>query len=433
MNGYNMAVIGNITLFLQKTIGVDVLTNEMRGQISNSFLIGQIMGLLGFGILIDRMGRKVGALFTTLILITGIAISTTAHGTTPLGLIWMLIIGRGIAGVGAGGEYPVCTATAVEAADDQAATSSHRGFITAAATILSIDLGFVLASLIPMLLLLITKDQHYELIWRLSIGLGAILPLSIFYYRLMMKTSSTYEKYGQSTISLPYKLLFRKYWKTFLGTAGPWSMYNCVAVPFAIFASTVVSSLNPNGSLTKEFAYSTLIQSFCLPGGLVGGWCADRFGRKRTLVVGFSLQAVLGFFLGGAIQRIQSVPALFLVLYGVFLFLGEAGPGSTVFVISAEVYPTVIRGVMIGISAAVAKAFSAISTQVFNPILAHWEDDVVRGQQVVFLLGSMFCVFGAILAHLFVEEVPRGQDLSQAEAIFERYLLEDGEGHKMID
>lgn len=355
-----MAVIGNVTLFLQKTIGADVLTTEMRGQISNSFLIGQIFGLLGFGVLIDRMGRKIGALFTTLILIVGIAISTTAHGATPLGLVWMLLVGRGIAGVGAGGEYPVCTATAVEAADDQVATSSHRGFITAAATILSIDLGFVLASLVPMVLLLITKDQHYELIWRLSVGAGAIIPLSIFYYRLMMRTSSTYKKYGHSTVSLPYKLIFRKYWKVFIGTAGAWGMYNWVAVPFAIFASTIASELNPDGSLIKAFGFSSLIQTFCLPGGLVGGWCADRFGRKRTLVVGFALQAAVGFILGGVIRQVQSVPALFLISYGIFLFLGEAGPGSTVFVISAEAYPTIIRGVMIGLSAAVAKVMAAI-------------------------------------------------------------------------
>lgn len=355
-----MAVIGNITLFLQKTIGSDILTNQLRGQISNSFFIGQILGLVGFGVIIDRMGRKIGALFTTLMLVIGISISTFAHGTTPLGLIWMLIVGRGIAGVGAGGEYPVCTASAAEAADDEVATTSSRGLITAAATIVSIDLGFVLASLVPMLLLLMSKDKNYELIWRISIGLGALLPLSILYYRLMVKTSTTYERYGQSALSLPYRLIFRKYWKPFIGTAGAWGIYNWVGIPFAIFASTIASDLNPEGSLVMNLGYSTLIQSFCLPGGLIGGWCADRFGRKRTLVVGFALQAGFGLILGAAIRNIRTVPALFLILYGIFLFLGEAGPGSTVFVLSAETYPTVIRGVMIGLSAAVAKILAVI-------------------------------------------------------------------------
>lgn len=57
----------------------------------------------------------------------------------------------------------------------------------------------------------------------------------------------------------------------------------------------------------------------------------------------------------------------------------------------------------------------------------------MKGQQVVFLVGSLFCVFGAILAHFFVEDIQAGEDLSRAEEIFERYLLEDMEGHKMID
>lgn len=57
-----MAIIGNITLFLEKTTSVELLT-AMRGQISNAFLVGQIIGLLGFGILIDKLGRKVGALY----------------------------------------------------------------------------------------------------------------------------------------------------------------------------------------------------------------------------------------------------------------------------------------------------------------------------------------------------------------------------------
>lgn len=41
------------------------------------------------------------------ILLLGIILSTGASGTSPLGLFWMLVVARGIAGVGAGGEYPV--------------------------------------------------------------------------------------------------------------------------------------------------------------------------------------------------------------------------------------------------------------------------------------------------------------------------------------
>jgi uncharacterized membrane protein YtjA (UPF0391 family) len=48
------------------------------------------------------------------------------------------------------------------------------------------------------------------------------------------------------------------------------------------------------------------------------------------MALGFTLQAVLGFVLGGAIGPVQTVFPLFIVLYGVFLILGEVGPGRQV-------------------------------------------------------------------------------------------------------
>ena len=48
---------------------------------------------------------------------------------THPGMIWMLIIARGIAGVGAGGEYPVCGVAATEAADETAYVRKRRGFL----------------------------------------------------------------------------------------------------------------------------------------------------------------------------------------------------------------------------------------------------------------------------------------------------------------
>lgn len=45
-----------------------------------------------------------------MLIIQGIILATASSGSTPEGMFWMMIITRGIAGVGAGGEYAVCTA-----------------------------------------------------------------------------------------------------------------------------------------------------------------------------------------------------------------------------------------------------------------------------------------------------------------------------------
>jgi MFS family permease len=105
-DGYNAAVMSNLNLMLT-VIYPDTLSTDMKARLSNAFLIGMIVGMVGFGVVVDQLGRKTGAVLTTLILLLGIALSTGASGTSPLGLFWMLVVARGIAGVGAGGEYPV--------------------------------------------------------------------------------------------------------------------------------------------------------------------------------------------------------------------------------------------------------------------------------------------------------------------------------------
>ena len=48
------------------------------------------------------------------------------------------------------------------------------------------------------------------------------------------------------------------------------------------------------------------------------------------MALGFGIQALLGFILGGALGSIQKILPLFIVLYGIFLTLGEVGPGATI-------------------------------------------------------------------------------------------------------
>lgn len=99
-------MIGNISL-LFGVLYPDALTSTMWSRLSNAFLIGMILGMVAFGYIADIFGRKTGAVATTIILTMGMILSTAASGTSQTGMLWMLVIARGITGVGAGGEYPV--------------------------------------------------------------------------------------------------------------------------------------------------------------------------------------------------------------------------------------------------------------------------------------------------------------------------------------
>ena len=55
-------------------------------------------------------------------------------------LFWMMDVARGIAGFGAGGEYPVCATSATEAADETEQLRKRRGFLVAVTTDFAVDL-----------------------------------------------------------------------------------------------------------------------------------------------------------------------------------------------------------------------------------------------------------------------------------------------------
>lgn len=324
----NAAVTANLEL-LFAVLYPDALTTSMSSRLSNAFLVGMIIGMLGFGVVADQLGRKTGAVATTLLLVLGIALSTGAAGKTQTGMFWMLAISRGIAGVGAGGEYPVSGAGAAEATDENRGLRKHRGFMFAMIADFSADLGYVFGGLVPLLLILIVHNQekHYELVWRLSFALGLIPPVTIFWFRYRMAVSTAYRKSSMRKQKVPYVLAIKRYWRPLLGASASWFLYNWISVPFGIFASTITTKVNAGDSLVTNLGWGVVINAFYLPGPFFGGYLSDKIGRRQTMALGFGLQAILGFILGGANKQITSVFPLFVVLYGIFLTLGEVGPG----------------------------------------------------------------------------------------------------------
>jgi MFS family permease len=227
----NAAVIGNVELLLA-ILYPESLTSSIYTRLSNAFLIGMIVGMLMFGVVADQLGRKTGAVATTALLVLGIVLSTAAKGETETGMFWMLIIARGIAGVGAGGEYPVSGAGATEASDENKTMRKHRGFMFAMIADLSASLGYVFGGLVPLLLLLCVgqKKEHYDIVWRLSFALGLIPPVSIFWFRYKMAVSTAYRKASMRRQKVPYVLAIKRYWRPLLGASSTWFLYNWIAI-----------------------------------------------------------------------------------------------------------------------------------------------------------------------------------------------------------
>ena len=104
-DGYNAQIVGYMNPLLAQLYPKDY-NGIMKTRMSNAFLIGEVFGMLFFGWGIDKLGRRTGIFWATIFLVLGIVLATAAHGATVNGMFWMMIIGRGVAGFGAGGESP---------------------------------------------------------------------------------------------------------------------------------------------------------------------------------------------------------------------------------------------------------------------------------------------------------------------------------------
>ena len=207
-------------------------TSAVSTRVSNALLVGEIIGQLVIGLTCDYMGRKTAIVATTLMIVIGGILATAAHGVTINGMFWMMTVARGIVGFGTGGEYPASSTSASEAANEHA--PKNRGPVFILVTNLPLSFGGPLAVSIFLIVLSATTTKHLSTLWRVTFGIGCLLPLTVFYFRLKMLNSKLYRR-GAIKRKVPYLLVLRYYWKSLIGTCGAWFLYDFVCPIFPKF------------------------------------------------------------------------------------------------------------------------------------------------------------------------------------------------------
>ncbi|KAL0074426.1 major facilitator superfamily domain-containing protein [Phycomyces blakesleeanus] len=416
-DGYQSGVISFINLVLKKIYGTEIFNSTMSSRLSYSMFVGAVIGQLSFGLIVDRLGRKIGLVSTTALVIIGAALSAASSGSTPTNLLWMMVVARGVMGVGVGGEYPCSSVAAGEAADEVA--PGRRGALFVFVTNFVIDLGYVISAVIPVILLAIFKD-NLEPVWRLSFGLGIIPPLSVLYFRLKMADSKQYTKNAMK-VRVPYRLIFKRYWFRLLIASGLWFIYDFISFPNGIFSSVIIDTVATGDSMIETMGWNVLLYAFYLPGCIAGAFSVDKIGRRRTLAIGLLAQGVVGMIIGGVYEPLtKNCFPMFVIMYGLFLALGEYGPGDCMGLNAMELFPTPIRGTGYGIAAAVGKVGATVGTLAFVPM-----QEAMGGIRGPFLVGSGIAIGASIVAWFFVPEIgPRG--LIEEDEAFLAYLTENG-------
>ena len=310
-DGYvNNASGAVITIFKQIYQTDDTVSHEFKtfkSRFSALVFAGTVFGMLLFGVLVDRVGRKFGMIFASLWLSFWSVIISGSWGVPHNNrgsMFAQLEAFRFLQGIAIGAEYPSGSVAAAENSESSSVKSSRQQMYFIWATNSMIDVGFIIAPLVATILYYIFGPGHLAWVWRLTLGLGAIPPLLVLPWRLVMRES---EHYRRSAIkkNVPWLLILRKYWLRIIATCLVWFVYDYVSYPASIFSGIFIDNVNPSKDVGKTLGWQTLLTVWYLPGTFGGALISQAIGPKYTMILGSAIQGVLAFIMAALYPTIK--------------------------------------------------------------------------------------------------------------------------------
>jgi len=428
-DGYANGVIGIVNTILKKLYPDAIKHHNYSKTLTSVAFAGTIVGMLTFGWISDKIGRKFGMMAATGIVALFSLLSAASAGAhhSAGGLLAMLCACRFLLGIGVGAEYPCGSVAASEQSEEEgvAKNAQHRWFALATNTM--IDFGFVVSSFVPLVLFWIFGNKHLRAVWRISLGLGVIPALAVLLWRLNMRNPTHYRKSSMRDTRIPYWLVIKRYWVSLTAISLTWFIYDFITYPFGIYSSTIVDTITGGKtSLSIVFGWATVINLFYMPGTIGGAFVVDYLGPKYTMILGLVLQAIIGFIMSGLYTQLTKHIGAFAVIYGIFLSFGELGPGNCLGLLAAKSGPTAVRGQFYGIAAAIGKVGAFVGTWTFPVIIDDFGgSSTTRGNTGPFWIGSGLAVLSALITYFFVRPLSHDGMLEE-DRLFREYLQAHG-------
>lgn len=218
---------------------------------------------------------------------------------------------RGATGIGLGGEYPASSTSASEAANERYGRKK-RSTVFILCTNLVLSLGGPLAVSFFLIVLSISSydnttsaldARRLDIVWRVCYGFGALLPLSVFYFRWRILNSKLYRTSAIRS-NVPYWLAIKRYWPRLLGTCFCWFLYDWVAFSNGAFSASVLSTVIHNPTLKRTGEYQLLLGAIALPGAVLGAFAVRWLGTRKQMIIGFVGYIVIGLIVGLAWDKL---------------------------------------------------------------------------------------------------------------------------------
>lgn len=320
-----------------------------------TFLMRPI-GAWFFGRFADRHGRRLSLTVSVTIMAAcsfAIAITPTVSAI-GIAAPMILLLARLIQGFATGGEYGA-SATYLS----EAAMPGRRGFLSSFHYVTLVG-GHVLAQITLLgMLKLFDAAQISHWGWRVAFALGGVAAIVVFWMRQTMDESLRLDaiqaaRRGQARASGSLRELLVHQWRPlllcFLITAGGTvAFYTYSVVGPKMIQARFAGDDTMTGVVINLIALSVLM--LLQP---IGGWLSDLVGRKSLLVF-FGIGGVLytGFLVPALPQQTGWLPAFAMLALAFVILTGYTSINA---VVKAELFPTHVRALGVGLGYALANS-----------------------------------------------------------------------------
>ncbi|KAJ7165511.1 major facilitator superfamily domain-containing protein [Mycena crocata] len=436
-DGYANGIIGPVNTLLRHIYGPDVISQSYSTTLNSVVFAGTVLGMLTFGWISDKVGRKFGMMSAAGIVAFFSALSAASSGANHSvhGMLAMLVACRFFLGIGIGAEYPCGSVSASEKTEGKAiAKNAQNLWFTLATANSMIDAAWVVSAFVALLMVWMfcpplrpeafsfdpisrvdsCGPSHLRAAWRLALWLGFFPAAAVFTWRWTMDEPELYKQSSMKKVKIPYILVLRKYGVRLAAISLTWFLYDFITIT------------GGDSALTTVFGWAVVINLFNMPGTISGAFIVDYLGPKYTMITGLLFQAFFGFIMSGLYTQLKQHIAAFAVIYGIFLCFGALGPGNCLGLLASKTSPTAARGQFYGIAAAIGKVGAFVRTWAFPPMIAAFgKDNPDKGNTGPFWVGSGLAIISAPVTFFFI--VPLDHDgMAREDAIFRKYLEENG-------
>ena len=370
------------------------------GVFAAGFLMRPIGGWL-FGRIADKKGRRVSMMISVLLMCTGslMVACMPTYATIGSAAPVLLLLARLIQGLSVGGEYGT-SATYMS----EISLHAHRGFFASFQYVTLIG-GQLLAVLVVLVLQqTLTLAQLHAWGWRIPFVLGAVSAVVALYLRKSLnETASDASRKNQDAGTLAGLMKHKVAFMTVVGfTAGG----SLIFYTFTTYMQKYLVNTAHMNAKTASFVMTYALLCYMLMQPLFGA-LSDKIGRRANMLCFGTLATLFTLPILHALKDITSPYAAFGLIFAALAIVSfYTSIGA---LIKAEMFPTEVRALGVGLSYAVGNALFGGSAEFVALQLKGWGHE-----SIFYWYVTIMCLIALVVAY-------RMSDTSK-----EGYLVKEG-------